>query len=291
MSDAIRVFDAPICTLGEGPVWDAALGALHSIDAAGRMMHRNDASGAPTGSWALPRLPGSYAHRAGGGILMAWRNGLGLIDPEAGRFEDIPGLPIDFARERFNDGACDRRGRFWAGTMDRGLREPVGALYRIDPDLTVHRMMEGITLSNGIAFSPDDRVMYHGDSRPGVVRAYDFDLETGRIANPRIHIDFTAGHGRPDGCTMDAEGCLWVAEVEAGRIVRFDPAGKRMREIAMPVAKPTSVMFGGAGLATLFVTSMRYGLTEEALAAQPLAGRIFALEPGVAGLPEPRFVG
>jgi sugar lactone lactonase YvrE len=143
MSDAIRAFDAPVCTQGEGSVWDAALGALHSVDAADRRMHRNDASGAPTGRSALPRLPGSYAHRACGGILMAWRNGLGLIDPEAGRFEDVPNLPIDFARERINDGACDRRGCLSAGTMDRGLSEPVGALYRILRHLDALRPVGG----------------------------------------------------------------------------------------------------------------------------------------------------
>ncbi|MBX6372733.1 MAG: SMP-30/gluconolactonase/LRE family protein [Acetobacteraceae bacterium] len=192
---------------------------------------------------------------------------------------------------RFNDGCCDRLGRFWVGTMDRALREPVGALYRVDPDLSVHRVAGGVTLSNGIAWSPDDRVMYHCDTAAAVVRAYDFDLGAGAVANPRVLIRFGPGEGRPDGCAVDAEGCLWVAVVEAGLVARFDAAGRRVRELRLPVSRPTSLCFGGEGLRTLFVTSMRHGMAEDELAREPLAGGILALDAGVAGLPEARFAG
>jgi sugar lactone lactonase YvrE len=289
----MRAFAAPRAGLGEAPVWDAEGGMLLSVDCVGRRLFRHTPDGTLTGDWPLPKSPGSYALRQGhAGLLMAYRNGLALVDPEAGRAEAIDAGPaVDFAVERFNDGRCDRRGRFWTGTMDRALRDPVGALCRIDADLSVRRMLGGITLSNGIAWSPDDRVMYHCDSGPALVRAYDFDLAAGAVENPRVLIRFAAGEGRPDGCTVDAEGFLWVAAVEAGMVVRFDPAGRRVREVRLPVSRPTSLAFGGEGLRTLFVTSMRHGMTEEELAREPLAGGILALDAGVAGLPETRFAG
>lgn len=287
----MRAFPAPRAELGEAPVWDAERGALLSVDVLGRRMFRHDVAGRLTGDWALPRIPGSFALRRGGGMLMAWRNGLALGEPEAGRFVDLPAGPLDFARERFNDGRCDRLGRFWVGTMDRALREPVGALYRVDPDLSVHRVLGGVTLSNGIAWSPDDRVMYHCDTAAAVVRACDFDLAAGVASNPRVLVRFAEGEGRPDGCAVDAEGCLWVAVVEAGVVARFDPSGRRLRELRLPVSRPTSLCFGGEGLRTMFVTSMRHGMTAEALAREPLAGSVFALEAGVSGLPETRFAG
>jgi sugar lactone lactonase YvrE len=287
----MQAFPAPCAELGEAPVWDAEKGALLSVDVLGRRMFRHDAAGRLIGNWALPRLPGSFALRRDGGMLMAWRNGLGLVEPEAGRFEEVPAGPLDFAAERLNDGRCDRHGRFWVGTMDRRLREPVGALYRVDPDLSVHRVLGGITLSNGIAWSPDDCVMYHCDTAAAVIRVHDFDLAGGVASNPRVLVRFAGGEGRPDGCAVDAEGCLWVALVEAGMVVRFDPSGKRMRELRLPVSRPTSLCFGGEGLRTMFVTSMRHGMTPEELAREPLAGSVFALDAGVAGLPETRFAG
>ena len=291
---ALRAFAAPRAELGEAPVWDAeGGGALLSVDCVGRRMFRHDAAGALTAEWALPKSPGSYALRRGGaGMLLAFRNGLALADPAAGRFEEIPtGPAVDFARERFNDGRCDRLGRFWTGTMDRALRDPVGALVRIDTDLSVHRVLGGITLSNGIAWSPDGRVMYHCDSGPAVVRAYDFDLAGGAVANPRVLARFGPGEGRPDGCAVDAEGFLWVAAVEAGMLLRLDPTGRRAREVRLPVSRPTSLAFGGEGLRTVFVTSMRHGMAAEELAREPLAGAVLALDPGVAGGAETRFAG
>lgn len=225
---------------------------------------------------------------------MAWRNGLGLIDPAARRFDPVPagapGVGPDFALERFNDGACDRHGRFWTGTMARTLTDKVGHLFRIDPDLSVHRMLDGIILSNGIAWSPDQRTMYHCDSGARVVRAYEFDADAGTVANPTVFLDL-ARHGLPDGCTVDAEGHLWVALVEAGTLLRFAPSGAIVASVRLPVSRPTSVAFGGGDLRTLFVTTMRDGLSAASQAAEPAAGHLLTLRPGVAGLPEPRFAG
>lgn len=282
--------------LGENPLWDEVSGRLFSIDCMSRKLFCHDVDGARQDEWILPRTPGSFALRAGSGgggsgMLMAYRRGLAFIEPGTGMLDEIPTPGIDFAKEVFNDGKCDRQGRFWTGTMDREVTEPVGALYRVDPDLRVTRMDDGITLSNGIAWSPDDRTMYYCDSRPGRIWAYDYDIAIGSIENRRVFADFADRKGRPDGCTTDAEGGLWVAEVGAGQVVRFDPSGREVSAVALPVSRPTSVMFGGPGLRTLFVTSMRYGLSAEAARDEPQAGCIFAAELDVAGLPTARFGG
>jgi len=277
--------------LGEGPVWDIATERLFWIDGLGRKLYCQDADGTPLHEWPMPKAPGSFALRERGGLIMAYRNGLALIDPFERRFTDLPTGPLEFGKERFNDGKCDRRGRFWAGTFDKNLTDPVGSLFRIEPDLSIHRAADGITLSNGIAWSPDDRTMYYCDSTPGLVRAYDFDIESGTVSNPRVFADFATRKGRPDGCTIDAEGCLWVVEVEGSQIVRFHPDGHEMATATLPVTKPSSVMFGGPGLATLYVTSMQFGLTPEELVHQPQAGCVFALDVGVGGVPERRFAG
>jgi sugar lactone lactonase YvrE len=291
------VFGAVTCIstnrsiLGENPLWDDSAGCLFSIDCMGRKLLRHDLDGETQDERALQRTPGSVVLRKTGGLMMANRQGLAFMDFDAGTFDDIATPGIDFSREVFNDGKCDSQGRFWVGTMHRHVSEPLGALYRVDADLTVHRMAEAITLSNGIAWSPDDSVLYHCDSRPGRVWAFDYDAVTGNIANRRLHIDFVGRPGRPDGCTVDAAGGLWIAEIGAGRVVCFDPAGREVAAVPVPVSKPTSVAFGGQNLTTLFITSMRYGLSEEALAREPLAGGTFAVDVGVVGLPAARFAG
>ena len=277
--------------LGENPLWDDVTGELISVDCMGRRLLCHDVGTLQTRQWPLRRTPGSVALRASGGLLLANRQGLAFLDRGTSQLDDLDVSGIDFKREVFNDGKCDSRGRFWVGTMHRDVTEPFGALYRLETDLQVTRMADGITLSNGIAWSPDERVLYHCDSRPGRVWAYDYDIGTGGIANRRLHIDFAGRAGRPDGCTVDAEGGLWIAEIGAGQVTRFDPAGRSVLTVPVPVSKPTSVTFGGPHLRTLFITSMRYGLSEAALAGEPLAGGIFATDVGIGGLPAARFGG
>lgn len=276
--------------LGEGPLWSVREQALYWIDVTQRKVWRHDPATGETKTFNVSGMPGSISTRKGGGIIVAYRNGLALVDLDKGT-ETKLATPIDFGKERFNDGKCDRRGRFFAGTMDKVIKEPIGGLYRVDPDHTVTRVADGILLSNGLGWSPDNKTMYHNDSRPGYVYAYDYDIETGTVENRRIHIDFTGGQAHPDGGTVDADGCLWVAEVGMSTIGRYDPKGKRMGGVTLPATRVTSVMFGGADLDTLYVTTMRYNLTPEQSAAQPLAGRTFAVQPGVKGLPEVDFAG
>ena len=288
---ALTSYPEPRAVLGEGPIWDTGSQRLYWVDCDQKKLFRLDPANHAIETFDLPHHPGSYALRRNGGMLMAYRNQLAWLDPAAGSNTPVDAGGIDFAVERFNDGKCDRTGRFWAGTMDRRMSEPVGSLYRIDPDRSVHRMASGMKVSNGMAFSPDDRIFYHTDSRTGQIFAYDFDIGTGDIRNRRLHFDFAGRAGRADGFTIDAEGCLWAAEIDAGKIVRIDPRGKCVREIPLPTTRPTSAMFGGANLRTLYVTTMQHRLTEQQMAQQPQAGCLFAIELDVPGLAEPRFAG
>ncbi len=277
--------------IGEGPVWNVEEQALYWVDCPGRVLQRWTPAARAMETFALTKMPGSYAFRRNaGGIVMAFRNALGFVDFAAGREQYVDAPVVEFAKERFNDGKCDRAGRFWTGTMDREGKNPVGSLYRVDPDMTVTKMDTGITASNGIAWSPDNATMYYCDSRAGVY-AYDYDLGTGAIANRRMHLDLIPQGSHPDGCTVDAEGFLWVAEPGSSCVRRYDPKGRREREVRLPVTRPASCMFGGDDLSTLFITTLRYRLSPEELADQPLAGGLFKAEPGVKGLPEPRFAG
>lgn len=291
MNRALKVYAEPRAVLGEGPLWDVAPGRLYWVDADQKKLFRLDPATERVETIDLPLYPGSYAVRRRGGMVMAYRNRLALLDAEAREIQAIDTPGVDFAVERFNDGICDRQGRFWVGTMDRKLKEPVGSLFRLDPDLTLHKMASGFVCSNGIAFSPDDRIFYHTDTGAGRIDAYDFDVASGALSRRRTHIQFRDGEGRPDGCTIDAEGHLWVAAITAGKIVRVDPRGVVVDAIALPTQRPTSAMFGGADLKTLFITSMRHGLTPEQLAAEPQAGCLFAATLPVGGIAEPRFDG
>jgi sugar lactone lactonase YvrE len=279
----------PVAVLGEAPLWDARHRRLHWVDCDQKLLFGLDPATGAVSRTELPHFPGSYAFRRGGGLVMAYRNRIVLADADGGEASAVETPGVDFAVERFNDGACDRRGRFWIGTMDRKLKEPVGNLFRLDPDLTFTRIETGLTASNGIAFSPDDRTMYHTDTGAARIYAYDFDLDSGAVTSRRVFAEFT--HGRPDGCTIDADGHLWVAAINGGEVVRLDPEGRRVGAIALPVSRPTSTTFGGADLRTLYITTMRFGLSPEEQAAQPQAGCLFAAEVEVPGLPEPEFAG
>ncbi len=287
---ALKIFSDSPAVLGEGPLWDVKSQRLNWVDCDQKKIFTLDpASGAVT-TKDVPHYPGSYAYRQNGGMIVAYRNMLVLLD-DKGEVTKTIETGADFSKERFNDGACDRRGRFWVGTMDRKLKEPVGSLFRIDPDLSAHKLVDGLIASNGIAFRPDDKVMYHTDTGANQIYAYDYDIATGGISNKHVFADFKGGKGHPDGCTIDADGYLWVAMVAGARVVRLDPTGKVVRTIDLPALRPTSVMLGGPALKTLYITSMRFGLTPEQLALEPAAGCLMSIEVDVPGLPETRFAG
>ncbi|MGE0803487.1 MAG: SMP-30/gluconolactonase/LRE family protein [Lautropia sp.] len=279
--------------LGECPVWNDRDQSLYWVDCIGARLSSITPADGRVRSWKLPEFPGSFAFRDDAGLVMALRRGLALVSLGDGTAActrlDADGFDPDV--QRFNDGACDRRGRFWAGTFDRRLAEPIGSLYRLSRDHSARRMDTGIMMSNGIAWSPDDRTMYYTDSRPGRIYAYDFDPDDGAIGNRRVFLDYAGSRSRPDGCAIDSAGGLWVAEVDGSRAARYTPQGRLDRVIELPVTRPSSLAFGGSDLSTLFITTLRHGVPEDALHAQPLAGAVLTANPGVSGLPQPRFAG
>jgi sugar lactone lactonase YvrE len=277
--------------LGESPIWSVADEALYWVDIQAPAIHRLRPSSGEVDTWRLAEKVGSIALRRRGGLLAATESGFHFFDPATGRLQQIMDPERHMPENRMNDGRCDRAGRFWAGTMNESSHEPVGALYCLEPNLTVRRIETGISIPNSLAWSPDDRVMYFADSARRRIWAYDFDVAHGVMWNRRIFVDAADHPGVPDGSTVDAEGCLWNAEHGGSRVCRYTPAGRLDRVLDLPVTQPTCCAFGGPRLETLYITTAREGLGPEKLAQQPLAGAVFALQPGVSGLPEPAFGG
>lgn len=276
--------------LGEGPMWHVAERALYWIDALAPALHRLDQSGR-LDSWSVPSLIGSFVfRRQGGSIVAALKTGFAMVDLLTGRVDPIVAPERERPRNVLNDGKCDRRGRYWCGSRAGDLVSPAAALFRLDPDGRCHRMDDGFAVSNGIAWSPDDRTLYFADTPTDMVFAYDFDLESGSIRDRRLFASTAGLAGQPDGATVDADGCYWCALFGGGAIARFDPKGRLVSTIPLPVKNPTMCTFGGDRLDTLFVTSARALMSTEELAAQPLAGSVLAITGlGVCGLPEVPF--
>lgn len=279
-------------TVGESPVWSHAEQALYWVDILGPAVHRwHPASGARK-RWPLPAAVGSIGLRAAGGLVLALRSGFHLFDLQSGALSLLVHPEPEIPGNRLNDGKVAPDGAFWAGTMDdRADKEPVAALYRLGADHRVARMDDGVKVSNGLAWSPDGSVLYHSDSRAGAIWRHAHDMGSGAIGPREPFVTMQPEWGRPDGGAVDAEGCYWGCGIGAGRINRFSPAGELLAWIEMPVTHPTMPCFGGPGLRTLYVTSLRENFTPEQLAATPLAGSVFALDPGVAGTPVALYQG
>ena len=279
---------------GESPVWHVGEQALYWVDIPARALWRWDSASGQLSSWLAPEM---LACIAWGGRAGRWiagmESGIFELQTQGAALQSKLLAPVVHASQnmRFNDGRCDRQGRLWAGTMqmNMGLASTAGALYRYDAT-GLHKVIDGLITPNGLGFSPDGRVMYLSDSHPSVqsIRAFDYDTDSCTPSNRRLFVDMNGYPGRPDGAAVDAEGCYWICGNDAGLIHRFTPAGKLDRSLAVPVKKPAMCAFGGAGLDTLFVTSIRPADLD--LSDQPLAGSVFALRPGVCGLPEPAFI-
>jgi sugar lactone lactonase YvrE len=272
--------------LGEGPLWSNAEGRLYWIDILAGHVHRWTPGQDDYETFSVGQPIGSMGFRESGGFIVALKNGFHFWDPETSELTFLSDPESDKPHARFNDGAVDREGRFWAGTMDDNGNS---ALYRYDPDGSVRVMERGITCSNGIGWSPDDEFMYYSDSQVFEVYKYDFDLESGAIANRRVWNRWE--NGDPDGLTVDSEGCVWVAVWGGWCLERYAPSGELITRIKMPVEYPTCPIFGGPNLDELYVTSAWYALGKERRREQPLAGDLFRIEVGIPGIPEPQFVG
>ena len=274
--------------LGEGPVWNPDEQALYWVDIEKGCVHRLYPKTGRHDVFDVGLPVGALGFRASGGLVMATRDGFAFWDPETQALRFIADPEPDRPGARFNDGAVDRQGRFWAGTMGQG---PTSSLYRLDPDGSVHRMESGVTISNGIGWSPDDRTMYFTDSLLKVIYAYDFDPATGAIENRRPFVHTPEEEGVPDGLTVDSEGFVWSARWGGWKVTRYDPTGTVEHEIRLPVQYPTSCTFGGPQLDELYVTSAWTAVTEAERGAQPWAGDLFRLQAGVKGLEEARYLG
>ncbi len=281
----VRCITAERALLGESPVWSAEEGAVYWVDILGRKLHRTNPDNHETRTWDLPGFAGMIALRRKGGLVVALEDGLYGFDPQSGLLDLLAAFEDDQPGNRPNDGKCDAQGRLWVGTMNKtDASRPTGNFYRIDPDLQVTKIGSGYCIPNGLAWSPDDGVMYHTDTRSNRVSAWDFDPPTGDRTEAREFFPFNREtSGGVDGAAMDTRGGYWAALYGGGRLIRVSPEGTRDKEIPLPVSQPTMPAFGGPDMKTIFITSASQNLSGEERESQPLAGGLLAVPSDVRG--------
>lgn len=283
--------------VGESPLWRANEQALYWVDIPAKQLHRVTPADGEHRQWTFPEQIACFSFDASGTLLAGCETGLfamrlgapGVI--AASEWQRMAAPPFPAPGMRFNDGRCDRQGRFWAGTMvqDMSLASDAGSLFRFDADGHLSApLVDGLVTQNGLGFSPDSRTMYLSDSHPTRRRvwAFDFDAESGAIGERRLFVDMNRYPGRPDGAAVDADGGYWTCANDGSRLLRFTPAGELDREIVLPVSKPSMCAFGERDFDTLFVTSIRPGV-----GANEHDGHVFAVRCGVQGLPEVPYAG
>lgn len=273
-------------TLGESPAWDAKTQTLYWIDILERRVY---AGRKPI--LQLDHYVGCLAPRRNGGLIIAQRSGIWALEPNMKRLRKLGAPRREFAGNRFNDGKCDPRGRFLAGTMDHSEKEATGALYSFTPEGKITRLLKGLRISNGMAWSPDGRTLYFTDTPTRKIRAFDYDLKTGQIANSREIIHFDKSFGFPDGMTTDSDGNLWIAMWGGGRVSQWKPDGTLLAQFGVPAPNVTSCVFGGPAMNELFITSALVGMDKTGFKRFPQAGAIFRMETNVTGMPTYEFAG
>jgi len=271
--------------LGEGPVWIDD--ALWFVDIKGKLLHRFAPENGGLTSWNAPEQIGWILPMTDGGFMVGLESGLHRFDAVDGRFALLAAHEADRPGNRLNDATVDAAGRLWFGSMDDAEAADSGAIYRMD-GLGIHRLIDGISITNGPAISPDGATLYHHDTLGGIVYASDLGPDGG-LSNTRIFARITSSDGYPDGPTVDSAGCLWVGLYAGRGVLRYAPDGRLLEKVAFPVANVTKIAFGGPDLRTAYATTARKGLDAAALAAQPLAGNLFAFDVDVPGNPTPRI--
>ena len=273
--------------VGEGPYWDEGSRTLLFVDIPPGRVHRLDPADGDVTTIEVGQAVGAVIPRASGGLVVAARDGIAELGP-AGELSWLAPIEADRSSNRMNDAKCDPAGRLWAGTMAFEAEPGAGALYRIETDHSWEQVIDGVTISNGLGWSPDGSTMYYIDSPTKGVDLLDYDLATGAATGRRRVISCDDVDGVPDGMAVDAEGHLWVAFFGGGVVRRYDPDGGLVTEITLPAAQITSCAFGGEELDELYITSAARGLSATELAEQPHAGAVFRCRPGVRGpLPVP----
>jgi len=279
--------------LGEGPLWDEAEKRLYWLDLRKPAIYRFDpATGKNSKIKASLRgYIGGMVLRAKGGMMAVDQRGIFALDPKTGQMRPFAKPAKDMRQLWFNDAKCDRQGNLWTGVGDRKEAKPIGVFYRVGHKGKVTKVDSKFICPNGPAFSPDGRICYFADSYACKIYRYDIDPATGKVGPRHLFAAVPEGQGVPDGMTVDAEGGVWSCQWDGWRITRYSPDGRVDRVIDMPVPRPTAVEFGGEDLATLYITSASVDLSREQLKQAPLSGSVFACDPGMRGLVEPRFAG
>lgn len=276
--------------LGEGPLWHHRERVLYWIDIANPSLHRLDPKTQEYRCWAMPDYIGAVVPRHSGGVIVTVGNRIYSVDIPSGKMTVLAQIEPWNDELRMNDGKCDRQGRFWIGVAHLDKNNPKGGLYRLDPDMRLTQMEQGITISNGLGFSPDDKTFYYTDGLKYRVYCYDFDPSTGTIYNRRVFVQLDESPIEPDGLCVDSQGYIWQAQWNGGCVVRYRSNGEIDTWVDLPVSRPTSCIFGGEDLNILYVTSCSKGLGEEKRLPPP-SGGLFAVHVGVKGLSEPEFMG
>lgn len=273
-------------SLGECPVWSAREQALFWIDINAPSLNRFDPHTRDNTVMPMPEAIGSFALREAGGFVVALRSGIWLCNPHGKLERRVVDAPYDTARIRFNDGRNDRQGRFVVGTMNEKRDGPDAALYRMDVDFKLTTLFGGITLANGLAWSPDSRTMYHADTPTRTIRAFDYDIATGTPSRPRTFAHWDGDTQNPDGGAVDSAGNYWIALYGDGRLAQIAPDGKLIAHHPLPAKCPTMCAFGGSDLRTLFVTTARQKRDADELARFPQSGGIFSMRVETPGINE-----
>ncbi|MBD0294580.1 MAG: SMP-30/gluconolactonase/LRE family protein [Flavisolibacter sp.] len=267
------------CLLGEGPVWDAANQSICWVDILNGNIHEFKLSKKQHRTIAVKDMIGAISLCTNGDFLAAMKSGLALISRESGKIKILCHPEVHLPENRFNDGKCDPAGRFWAGTMAVSERAGAGSVYTIEKDFSHSVKMEGVTISNGMAWSPDNKAFYFIDTPTFEVVAYDYDIKSGNISNRRVAVTIPKKEGFPDGMTIDREGMLWIAHWDGWQVARWNPqTGQKLLSIPLPAARITSCTFGGEDLQDLYITSASIGLTEKQHEEQPFAGSLFVIK-------------
>jgi len=286
----IRRLSRATYRLGESPVWDVAGGRLLWCDILGqKILALNPATG-DCQAWSFPSAVGSFGLADSGRLVVALRKAVHLFDPASGALELLAEIEPDKPMTRCNDGKVGPDGAFWVGTMDdRPERAAIAALYRVTAAGAVERKIEGLRVSNGLAWGPDARTLFHADSRGPWIDRWDFDADSGALSGRRRLAAPDDSLGRPDGGATDVEGCYWSCGLSAGRLDRFAPDGRLLESLAVPVTAPTMPCFGGTDGKTLFFTSLREGVSADRLAEFPDSGAVFTARAEVAGVAAHKF--
>ncbi|MCW3108547.1 MAG: L-arabinolactonase [Segetibacter sp.] len=290
MDKKIEIVVSHNCILGEGPVWDHKLQRILWIDIAVGNIHQFTPGSNIFKTFSAGEMIGSFA-LSENGIIAATESGFSFIDLENEVTEPIADPEMHIAGNRFNEGKCDPMGRFWAGTMALTEEQGAGSVYVLHPDLSVEKKIENVTISNGVAWSLDEKIFYYIDSPTLQVVSYQYDKDTGAISDRKIIISMNQSEGFPDGMTIDVEGMLWIAQWGGWKVARWNPlTGEKLMQIDLPVSQVTSCTFGGKDFEDLYITSASIGLTEKQKENEPLAGSLFIIRNcGYKGMPSFEF--